>query len=538
MYEITETDSTSLKSFFAQLDPEDIYDLADEHIYYRGQDYYERGHVLEATFQGEDVLVANVEGSIEYKLKIWLRDRKVLSQCSCPYSGICKHTVALLFYAVMGLENVLTEENSSEEALRAYIKTLSRKELEDMILQHAPHQLFEYASNITQSDGNAKVKFGNVVNKINRLFQDDRVLYEPNAFEASLNDLLGKLDGIWHKYPEEGKKLIIDIIDKIDEAMSEGFLYDHHYDIVLDTSDSCLSFMKFIKQLELNDRFEFIEQILDTLNQTSHCIFEEFFIGFEELFNESEYNPLKALFLQALEKGELHSTQSYFDLLNGTLSDEETDIVLEKTAFQSHALMLAFADRCQQKREPQKGIKAIQAYMESRKTYDHDKAEFCLKLLPLKVQAGESLDSTAMYAIAARPSKEMMRDLMTYTPHLRKELEDIFLENGRSQYLDYLEAEERLEEALQIVKDGELWEDRVFSFYRKHKHKFLDHAHDYFMKRIDENLQYTGDHYYLKIAETLKEFKKIAPQDADSALTEIRISYKRRTNLMSRLHGL
>lgn len=74
--------------------------LARPQSFERGEDYYERGAVLEITRRGE-LLRATVEGSQyePYHVQIEVDGTGVVeTACSCPYDhgGICKHRVAVL----------------------------------------------------------------------------------------------------------------------------------------------------------------------------------------------------------------------------------------------------------------------------------------------------------------------------------------------------------------------------------------------------------------------------------------------------------
>jgi uncharacterized Zn finger protein len=68
---------------------------AGETIFKRGQDYELRGRVHEIATTAEGELVAWVQGRERYATRVALHEDHLDADCTCPYGGFCKHTIAV-----------------------------------------------------------------------------------------------------------------------------------------------------------------------------------------------------------------------------------------------------------------------------------------------------------------------------------------------------------------------------------------------------------------------------------------------------------
>ena len=115
-------------------------------------------------------------------------------------------------------------------------------------------------------------------------------------------------------------------------------------------------------------------------------------------------------------------------------------------------------------------------------------------------------------------------------------LEQVLRKRNPHDLLSYYEGENRLQEALGLIKNNLFYDDMVFQFYKKHKKQFKEEADAYFLKRIDENLENAGNSNYARIAESISQLRQINQRVANELLTDIRINYKRRKNLIQMLN--
>ena len=128
--------------------------LASGASVWRGYEYYEGKKVLSLSQTGEDEYTGQVAGSgpapAPYQVKINTAHPRQ-SKCNCPHADgrrvICKHMVALFFAAfpeeaedyIAEVEEYEREEEQRMEdhyeALRSYVKSLSKKELQDKLFE-------------------------------------------------------------------------------------------------------------------------------------------------------------------------------------------------------------------------------------------------------------------------------------------------------------------------------------------------------------------------------------------------------------------
>ena len=74
-----------------------IREIFGDKTFFKGQDYYDNGHVLGAV-KLENTLYAQVLGSasVPYEVRANIDDPNISTECTCPVGNMCKHGVALL----------------------------------------------------------------------------------------------------------------------------------------------------------------------------------------------------------------------------------------------------------------------------------------------------------------------------------------------------------------------------------------------------------------------------------------------------------
>ena len=517
------------------LDIDDARDFVYNDVFSRGENYYRKGAVEKAVFRGENELVAYIQGTYPYQTVIKLHDQMVFSGCSCPYGGLCKHTIALLLYAMRDFDKIDQGALVDEGNIKKYLASLPRKKLEDLVIEYAPASFKEYINNISLPSEKTKPKLDQCIEKIYRLFEDVEFLYEPGDFEAALLKQLEKIEGIWEQHPVEGKKLVLDIMRKVDVAIDEGYLYNSYYDDVLDTSAITKYFHRFIKTLDIQQKILFMAEVENVLLKSSYDTFGDLSYSLEHIFEPSELQDLKNHYLQSLDKGNLTNAENYAEFLAKEFSSEERYGVLEKIHHLSQWLTLQYANECHQRGHIHKGITALKNCLD---LHSYGNQSLYEKLLEFKKELHQDTTGIALEALKNEPSESMMRIALQYAPNKRDDLEGILKIENPSTFLDYLEAQQRIGEAFVFLDHKSIGEERKFTFFRKHKNFFAEASEEYFTKRIEQNLDYTGDRYYLAIADTLKELKKVNTRAAESMLSQIRSEYKRRRNLISLLSEL
>lgn len=128
------------------LTEETLLELAGSRSFERGQDYYNDGQVV-SLVQDREIISAVVEGTTNYRVKLWVHGSVLDYSCSCPVGergDFCKHCVAagLEWLAEMeeaGEESTpyLKRQKTTMEDVRTYLEGRSKAELIDMVVKQA-----------------------------------------------------------------------------------------------------------------------------------------------------------------------------------------------------------------------------------------------------------------------------------------------------------------------------------------------------------------------------------------------------------------
>jgi hypothetical protein len=126
----------------------------------RGNDYYSRGAVVEATSTPEGDWTAEVEGSedVNYEVEIALdTDRTILSTyCSCPFDGVpCKHEVAVYLHICQELSTTRPEAKKATKTQKA-AKPAKRSKLAKVLETATIEELREFL--VLQAEKNKELK--------------------------------------------------------------------------------------------------------------------------------------------------------------------------------------------------------------------------------------------------------------------------------------------------------------------------------------------------------------------------------------------
>ena len=90
---------------FEEITWEDLEKWAGRKIVTRGQDYQKRGYVEDLGKLGDGNIIASVQGTEYYATQVILAEKKLSSQCTCPYGFNCKHAVAVILEYIDCLKN-------------------------------------------------------------------------------------------------------------------------------------------------------------------------------------------------------------------------------------------------------------------------------------------------------------------------------------------------------------------------------------------------------------------------------------------------
>lgn len=116
-----------------------------------------------------------------------------------------------------------------KEKIKNYLNSFTKEELINLVLKFAPQNFLDTIYMQFASQNEAEILFKRVAKDINTILSDEELLYDPSKFEDKLLKQLEKLRGLWDKLPLEIGSLILKIMQDIEEAFEEGYLYIDHY---------------------------------------------------------------------------------------------------------------------------------------------------------------------------------------------------------------------------------------------------------------------------------------------------------------------
>ncbi len=118
-----------------ELTEDEIREIFGDKTFFKGQDYYDSGHVLRPV-KVENTLYAQVLGSasMPYEVRAYIDDKNMSTECSCPVGNMCKHGVALLLQWVNDTSSFIdadkfiqTLENMNKDEVINIIKNIIKQ---------------------------------------------------------------------------------------------------------------------------------------------------------------------------------------------------------------------------------------------------------------------------------------------------------------------------------------------------------------------------------------------------------------------------
>lgn len=541
MFYLFHTKQKNLPDFFETITEEDIQDCCEPQIYYRGREYFEYGHVAQASYNIDKTrLQTLVEGTSDYKVIIRLQNQQVEGSCTCPYGDICKHVIASLLYAVNeNLEiEAVADATNVETDIDQHLQSLSKKELMDLVKRFTPDQFWVELRNKSSDPSSALKVFKKVEKNIQKIFDNSESLYDPDEFDADLDKEIKKLSGLEKQLKNEIEGLLFYILSEVDHAFDEGYLYDSYSDNNYMPSEDFNEFVaNYVMSLRYEDKTRFITRLDNALKEHSYDTYDDLARLSETVFTEDDLPELKDMLTRDYKIISHSLIESYYDRVRALLNEQEKEMILTEIKNYDSKWIIELAGLYESQQQEMKAIEAIRTWLTNNNRYD---VEIVYSLyLDLLAKVGDNLSEAAKEAITYCPTCSMLKKIASLKSDDLSDYELILEQKDANQLLEYLEFRERLPEGLELIKrSNNIWSTQVLNFYKKHKSSFPSEAGKYFSSEIEKNLTFTGDNYYHAIADLISQLKVINRPLAENYLQEIRLNYKRRRNLIAVLSKL
>jgi hypothetical protein len=535
------TKQKNLLDFFKTISSDELQGCCESKIYHRGLEYFKYGYVADASYNIDKTrLKTLVKGNSEYTVVVKLQNGEVEGSCTCPYGGTCKHVIASLLFAIGENSEIEVEPDAKSPGINInqYLQSLSKDELIGLVKQYAPEQFWVEVKNTFSDSTDAQTTFRKVERNIQKIFENSDNLYNPEDFDTVLNKEIKKLSGLEKHLKSEIEGLLLYIIGEVDNAFNEGYLYDHYKDYNYEPSEIFNGFVtNFVKSLNYEEKTAFLTELDIVLKEQSYNTYESLYQLSEKAFTEDDLPALKDLLISRYKDISHPLIENYYERVRPLLTDEEKEVVLCEIQNENNKWIIELADLYDSRNQVAKAIEIIKIWLTANKRSGIDNV--CTLYLDLIAKAGLSLSEAAKEAISNCPNCAMLQKIASLVNEGMSNYELILEQKAAMQLLDYLEIKNRLPEALALIKRSKnIWDTRVFDFFKKHKKIFPSEAERFFTNGINKNLEFAGDNYYHIIADNIQQLKQINSSLAAEYLADIRLNYKRRRNLMSILSKL
>ncbi len=540
-----EASSGSIKQCLSDVSEDDIRDCCDNRVFQRGKSYYRDGMVEEINWkEKKKIIKARVEGTERYKLSFSVDDGEVWATCNCPYDDVCKHMVAVLLQIVNeGIEKIIVAEpgqptpKESAAIIRKSLKTLSKKELSELVIKFAPIAFLEEIRNRNAPEIDASAIFEKAKKEIKKCFKNDELLYDPEGMESALLKNLLKLKGLEPKLQKEIGELLLSVIKSVDKAFDEGYLYldDWHNDSYFESEEICEYAIAYVRQLPFDLKMFYLLQLDDELDSVSYDTFNTIQNSYPDFFPESE----KSRLIEFIDQNPMVSqsmVSRLFNYLAPDLSDEKKESMLNTLIEEDHTHVHTLCELYLRQERYQECFDLLLKTIHPENSNVEEK--LVLTYLEVANKLGHDPVKSSINALTWRPSLQVLLEVKKIFGSVDKTAEALIRKHSPTNLLSFYEMESRLEDALGLVKEPNSIHDSLrYSFFRKHGKLFPTDTEAYLVSRIEENLKHTGDRYYSCIAESLGLFKRINPERTVRIAEELRTNFKRRRNLMKMIQS-
>jgi len=537
--------SGSILECLAGITEEDVRDFSDFKIFRRGQEYYQEGMVEELMHnKGNNTVIATVKGTEEYRIEFSLEEGGVYSVCDCPYDGVCKHTVAALLLIVHnGTDYIRTytlncpKTAESLDFLKRYLETLSKKDLVLLAMKFAPTNFIKELQNREMPEKDAEAIFRKAEKKIRKFFEDPELLYDPGGMECALMSQLNNLKGLENQLSDGIKELLLFIIRSVETAFDEGYLYIDNYngDDYFESEDFCEYVIAYVKQLPFDVKIKYLRELDQSLNEMSYDTFCTIQESYHRFFSEHERAGLKSFIHQ--EAGlSVTLISRLYKFLEPELATDEKEAMLRVISRTEADHFLSFCRQLSEQNRLQEVIDLIKDDSEG----FNPLADSRVSEIYLEVAFKLNMNFDAVCEEVARhcPVISILQKIKALKGTVSLNYEKIVKQRNPEDLLTFFEKENRMKEALELVREpGLFYGDVTFEFFRKNHKLFPAETESFLKARIEEDLRYTGKTHYERIAESLDLMKRVNPERTRRIAEEIRANFKKRRSLTEFIRG-
>ena len=135
MYNVIQTEEPTLTDFLSSFNDEKL-KFQYGKTFERADYCYFNGYVKSISILDPNNIEGVVKGNRNYTVQIHYKENEVFASCSCPYEGVCKHTLAIIIHTSLEKIHFDDVKKTSEFDLKAYLEALSKPQLTQLILEY------------------------------------------------------------------------------------------------------------------------------------------------------------------------------------------------------------------------------------------------------------------------------------------------------------------------------------------------------------------------------------------------------------------
>ncbi len=167
-------------------------------------------------------------------------------------------------------------KSNSKGKIHNYLESLTKDELITLILKFAPQSFIDNINSQFASKKEALTIFDKTSKTIDNILSDEELLYNPSQFERELLKQLERLRGLWDKLPSQIGDLIIKIMEDVEQAFEDGYLYIEKYggeDDYFESEEVNDYVFHFVNTLPRKIKIDYIEKLNEVLNNSGYSTF-------------------------------------------------------------------------------------------------------------------------------------------------------------------------------------------------------------------------------------------------------------------------
>jgi hypothetical protein len=523
---------------------------------------------IEAVNVYEGGAETTVWGSESYDVEVEYAKDMLLGKCSCPYGGLCKHLAAFVQHLrdseddIEEINVIETEEAEVVETtpskqpqkgkigfnFEEWLQLRTEAELRALVMQYAPPEFrksleMQHATPVVQQQ-----QFQKSEKRIRELLLNAED-YTPSDFEDALMERLEVVRAFWQTTPEGIKDLLVLAIETIDKTQDGGFHYDDYNDGNFDGGKLVAYMANFIASISETKIAAFTQQILNALLTQEFGCCENFLIELLKTLKNPQLEALKTVVL----KEEVFSQQPHYhqseiwQTYKAILSTPEQIEFLTQNV-KKPIFALDLSTLYEQASQFEKAIEVLLPCLQKEEGthlthlygYRLENAKVFERRIELenKYNNGENLEKWSINYIKEFKNAESLQFALQYLPNQQDSLEVLLASLNISAFANYLELSHRTAEVVSLFKQRATDFPTTFQydFYKRHKKTFPMEAEKFFTQVLNTELPHAKESHYYNVVEALLQLREVLTEPQFRFVVgNIRIGYKRRSNLMGKM---